>query len=37
MTVEPVGDVGGGGLIVFGGAGLVLAGLILLAVWRLRA
>ena len=34
---EPEDNAGGGSLIVFGGVGLVVVGLILLAVWRLRA
>lgn len=37
MPVESSGDTGGGSAAVCGGAGLVMIGMILLSVWRLRA
>ena len=37
MPAESSGDTGGGSAVVCGGAGLVMAGIILLFVWRLRA
>lgn len=37
MPVESSGDIGGGSAVLCGGAGLVIIGMILLSVWRLRA